>query len=124
VPDVTQLTAVKSGTTARIDLSPALKDKYFGLIYSGYLNIPESAVYIISIASNDGSLLYIDDALLVNNDEDHPLREKQAHIALEKGLHAIRVTYFQEGGRADLKVYIEGPGMEKQEIPATMYRMR
>ncbi len=57
----------------------------------------------------------------VDNDEDHPLKEEQSHVALEKGLHAIKVSYFQEGGSADLKVYIQGPGLDKREIPAEMY---
>jgi hypothetical protein len=39
-------------------------------------------------------------------------------ISLEAGLHPISVKYFQEGGRNGLLVSWEGPGFEKQEIPA------
>ena len=121
VPDFDSMDPLKSGKCQTINISPGLKDKYFGLVFNGYIQIPETAVYIISIASNDGSLLYIDNKLLINNDEDHPLKEEHAHIALQKGLHAIKVSYFQEGGSADLKVCIQGPAMGKKEIPADMY---
>jgi hypothetical protein len=121
VPDFDHLEPLKSGNMPLINLSPKSNDKYFGLVFKGFIKIPETAVYIISIASNDGSLLYIDDELLINNDEDHPLKEERAHVALEKGLHAIKVSYFQEGGSADLKVYIQDGGLEKREIPAQMY---
>jgi hexosaminidase len=106
---------------ATINTSTKLTEKYFGLEFDGYLKIPETAVYIISIASNDGSLLYIDGQLAVNNDEDHPYKEEESYIALEKGMHAIRVSYFQEGGSSDLKIFIQGPDMEKREISAEMY---
>ena len=39
-------------------------------------------------------------------------------VALKAGLHPISVKYFQEGGSNGLIVSWQGPGFEKQEIPA------
>jgi alpha-L-fucosidase len=121
VPAFENLEPVKSGQIPTINLSPKMKKTFFGFTFNGYVKIPATAVYIISIASNDGSLLYLDNTLLINNDEDHPLKEEHAFVALQEGWHAIKVAYFQTGASADLKVHIQGPNLEKQEIPAEMY---
>ena len=98
-----------------------MKKTFFGFTFDGYLKIPATGVYILSIASNDGSLLYLDDSLLINNDQDHPLKEEQAFAALQAGWHAIKVAYFQTGASADLSVYFQGPNLDKTKIPAEMY---
>jgi hypothetical protein len=121
VPDFGNLEVLKSGQISTINLSPKLKKTFFGFTFNGYIKIPATEMYILSIASNDGSLLYLDDALLINNDEDHPLKEEQAFVALQAGWHAIKVAYFQTGASADIRVSIQGPNLEKQQIPTEMY---
>lgn len=121
VPAFENLEPLKSGQISTINLSQKMSKTFFGFTFNGYVKIPATAMYIMSIASNDGSLLYLDNTLLINNDEDHPLKEEQAFVALQEGWHAIKVAYFQTGASADLKVYLQGPDMEKSEIPAEMY---
>ena len=48
----------------------------------------------------------------------HGTRERQGAAALEKGLHRISLAFFQGAGGQSLKVLVEGPSMEKTEIPA------
>jgi hypothetical protein len=48
------------------------------------------------------------------------MAEVNKPIALAAGLHPISVKYFQEGGRNGLLVSWQGPGFEKQEIPAAV----
>ena len=43
-------------------------------------------------------------------------------IHLDKGEHLIEVRYFQNGGGRDLIVFYKGPGIEKQEIPAKVFK--
>jgi PA14 domain/BNR repeat-like domain/Fn3 associated len=94
--------------------------EYFGLNFSGYIKIPAEAVYSFSVVSNDGALLFIDDKLVVDNDGKHGTSEKEGEIALQKGFHKIELSYFQAGGGKDLKVFWQGTGFEKQEIPASV----
>ena len=101
-------------------ISPKLRDEYYGFVFSGYLYIPKTGNYTISTISNDGSKLYLNDNLLIDNDGEHGMKEVEAGIPLQKGLHPIKVTYFQTGAGNDLKVTIQGAGLEKQEIPAVI----
>lgn len=90
--------------------------EYFGLIYNGYIEVPNEGVYTFSTNSNDGSRLYIDGKLIIENDGWHGPLEKSSEVALEAGLHKVKLLYFQSGGRKSLKVFMKSSGSEKMEI--------
>ena len=48
------------------------------------------------------------------------MKEVAAAVTLHEGFHPIKVTYFQTGAGNDLKVTIQGAGLEKQEVPAVI----
>ncbi len=92
----------------------------FALKFTGNLTIAQSGKYTFFIASDDGSRVYIDDRLVIDNDGLHGMSEKQAAIELAAGLHRIAVTYFDNGGGDGLQVAWSGPGFKKQEIATEM----
>ncbi len=69
---------------------------------------------------NDGSRLYLNNRLLIDNGGMHGMKEVKTEVALQKGLHPIKVLHFETEGSDDLKVTLQGPGLEKQEIPAVI----
>lgn len=77
----------------------------FSVEWIGFIEITETGDYTFFTNSDDGSLLYIDGAKVVDNDGAHGLREAHGTIHLIKGLHKIRIRYFQIGGEAVLRVY-------------------
>jgi hexosaminidase len=94
----------------------------FGVKYSGYIEIPEEDVYTFSVNSDDGTQLFIDKRLVVNNDGQHGPVEKNGQIALKKGLHEIELSYFQVGGAKTLQVFMKQDGEEKEEISGKILR--
>jgi hypothetical protein len=76
---------------------PGVTDRFewFAIDYRGRFWIEHAGPYMFFLKSDDGSNLYIDDRLLVNNDGIHTAREKSAAIELSGGTHTIRVSYFQ-----------------------------
>ncbi len=120
LPDFTKLKAVKSGTLADFDLSPRTQLEYFGLEYACYVQTPEDGVYSFFVASDDGSRLFVDNKLLVDNDGLHGMAEKKGIAALSAGLHPLKVQFFQKTGGRDIKVSWEGPKSAKQAIPTSM----
>ena len=91
-------------------------DKY-AFEFSGYIKIDKDAIYTFFTDSDDGSMLYIDDEEIVNNDGDHGNVEKSGKAALKKGFHKIKVLYFDSGGGNSLKVSMQAEGGVKKEIP-------
>lgn len=76
-----------------------------GLITSGYITIPADGIYTFSLLSDDGSMLYIDDDCVVENDGPHGPKEIAGQKALSKGLHKLSARYFdQNGGQLKLTV--------------------
>ncbi|WP_035653147.1 family 20 glycosylhydrolase [Flavobacterium sp. ASV13] len=91
-------------------------ERYIGLKFDGYIFIPETANYTISTLSDDGSKLFIDNELIVNNDGIHWLNEAYGVVKLEKGFHKLNISYFDQIGGTSLTCFIQQEGKEKQEI--------
>ncbi|MDP2337027.1 MAG: GH92 family glycosyl hydrolase [Bacteroidota bacterium] len=120
VNDFRNAEPVKSGFVSIFTIQPREKERYFAFDYEGFIRIPEDGLYTFYLATNDGGKLYIDGENLINNDGLHPFTEIYKPVSLKAGLHPLLVNYFQEGGSNGLKVSWQGPGIEKQEISASV----
>lgn len=69
-----------------------------GLVLTGYFDAPADSIYTFALLSDDGSLLYIDNELVVDNDGPHSPREVIGQKALAKGLHPVKILYFDYNG--------------------------
>ena len=126
MPDFNSLKVLKKGIAENLtvkDLSPAMD--HYGLEFEGYLTVPESGVYTFATYSDDGSFLFIGDEKVVDNDGSHSAKQEQGYIALEAGLHPIRIHYFEDHAGEVLKLLYKLPGeTEFQEIPRTQFGYR
>ncbi len=124
IPNFSSLTAVKTGTTTNFNISLANKSTLSAFSFTGYVTVPSDGQYTFYTNSDDGSSLYIDNVLVVNNDGVHPPRENSGTIGLKAGKHAISVSFFQQVGGSVLTVSYSGSGVSKQAIPASaLYRV-
>jgi parallel beta-helix repeat protein len=117
VPDFKSVTPVKTGTSKTFDLSLRNRSTSYSFNFTGYINVPADGQYTFYTTSDDGSKLYIDNVLVVNNDGLHAAAEKSGTIGLKAGKHAISVGFFQQGGDQLLSVSYAGPGVAKQIVP-------
>ncbi len=123
LPDLERLQAAASGLVYRFALEDVVsRDDLFALSYQGRLRIDRPGTYTFYLLSNDGSRLYLNDRLVVDNDGQHGAEERSGKITLTAGLHPLRVDYFQAGGGMLLKVSYDGPELSKREIPADALR--
>ena len=91
----------------------------FASRHYGWLAVPSSGEYTLYLNSDDGSRLWLDGALVVDNGGPHGLREYSTTVTLAEGLHAVRVEYFEVGGGAGLVLSWAGPGFTKRVIEQT-----
>lgn len=120
LPDFDELEPINEGTAEEIDVfSIRQRDDHFGVVYTGYLDVPADGIYTMYLASDDGSKLYIGTDCVVDNDGQHGVAEKGSEVALKAGLHPIRIEYFEHGGGESLSFSYEGPGITKQPVPKT-----
>ncbi|HYG75487.1 MAG TPA: PA14 domain-containing protein [Planctomycetota bacterium] len=85
--------------------------------FIGYVEIPKDGTYTFYSNSDDASLLYFGDMLLVNNDGSHGAVEIGESIPLQAGKHRIKINYSQGHGDACIHVSWSGPDIPKQIIP-------
>lgn len=64
----------------------------------GHIVITQSGYYLFKLSSDDGSILYINNSLLISNNFNHGIQMVQASKLLERGIHTIKLEYAQSGG--------------------------
>ncbi len=89
--------------------------EWFGVQYRGTITIEDSGSYKFRLLSDDGSKLYIDSILIIDNDGTHAPASKTGQIYLSPGTYPIRVDYFQ-GPRMKiaLQLFATLPGGEER----------
>jgi mono/diheme cytochrome c family protein len=102
------------------DLSalPEHRNDDFAFRFAGEIEVPSSGEWTFWTASDDGSRLWIDGELLVNNDGIHGVKEVSAKTHLEAGLHSLEVRMFERAGGEELKVQWQGPNQERGPLSA------
>ena len=118
LPDFPALVPSRTSTEAVIGPPSYAPREHFGLVMTGWLQVPADGMYTFSLRTDDGSALLLDGRLLVDADGLHGEADTRAEVALRAGLHPLEVRYFQAGYDAALKVWWEGPGIEMGPIPA------
>jgi hypothetical protein len=105
VPVFAQLKPAGKGIVFKFGLKKIGVPKFnFALQQKSFIQIEKEGKYTFYISSNDGSKLYIDDKLVVDNDGEHGAKELSGSISLNKGMHKICAEYFQSGGGMALSV--------------------
>jgi hypothetical protein len=69
--------------------------EWFAIDYTGRFWVENAGDYGFSLEADDGANLYIDREMVIDNDGQHPPRERIGAVHLDRGVHEIRVSYFQ-----------------------------
>jgi hypothetical protein len=96
----------------------------FSTRWRGYLAVARSGSYRFATTSDDGSWLYVDGRLVVDNGGTHGAVTRSGRTVLERGPHFILVEYFQAGGPSALEVSWARDGDALTPIPAWMLSQR
>jgi predicted alpha/beta superfamily hydrolase len=99
LPDFSKLKPYAAGVVKNFLFPDSSKKDNFGVQYDGYLYAGEEGYYDIGLNSDDGSRLFINSELLLDNDGLHAAGAWLSYrIYLKKGYHAIHVDFFEKTG--------------------------
>ena len=103
----------------------------FSILWRGKLAVPTAGLYTIGTRSDDGSFVFIDGQLVVDNGGSHGAEDRSGQITLTQGFHDIEVRYNELGGSREMQLWWQPPGqgraiidsaylfpLEGDEIPA------
>ncbi|MDX2055046.1 MAG: PA14 domain-containing protein [Polyangiaceae bacterium] len=86
------------------------RNEWFAIDYVGRFTVKRPGAYSFRLHSDDGSILWIDGQLVIDNDGAHPPQSKTAKVNLDAGSHKLRVLYFQATGGIALQLFTTPPG--------------
>jgi cbb3-type cytochrome oxidase cytochrome c subunit len=92
------------------------REEDFGFRFRGLIEIETPGLYRFMTTSDDGSMLYLDGALVVDNRGQHGMEERSGEVHLSAGRHAFELTYFEHFGGDGLEVHWSGPGFETRAL--------
>jgi mono/diheme cytochrome c family protein len=116
LPQFEKLKPATTGHADKFTVGAGPQKNEMALRFHGLLTVPRAGDYTFWTVSDDGSQLFIDGRLVVDNDGFHATIERDGKARLDAGDHSILVTYFDIGGDRELKVSWAGPGLDRQEI--------
>lgn len=89
---------------------------HISMVFDGYFDAAQDGLYEFATKSDDGSLLYIGDKLVVDNGGNHAAMMRDGMIALKKGWHPLTIKFHEATGGNELTVWYKAPNKEKQLI--------
>lgn len=104
--------------TTAIEIPVKEQAPTFGTKHEGYFYAAEQGVYTFFLRADDGSNLYLNNKLLVDNDGLHSAIEKSAQIALGKGYHPFKLLFIEGGGGYTLSLDYVGPDGQRKTVNA------
>ena len=118
VVEINEADKKSDAITAAIEIPVKEQAPTFGTQHEGYFYAAEQGVYTFYLRADDGSNLYLNNKLLVDNDGLHSAIEKSAQIALGKGYHPFKLLFIEGGGGYTLALDYVGPDGQRKTVSA------
>lgn len=88
----------------------------YSVIWTGKLKVPQDGHYLLGTTSDDGSLVYLDGALVLDNGLPGGTHHLEVGTDLKAGFHDVEIRYYQSGGSRFMKFEWQPPGMPWQSV--------
>ena len=112
-------------STAALRAAAGAGAKRFSASWSGWIIAPRDDAYTFATTSDDGSLVYVDNEAVVDNDGAHPQTTRTGPtIRLARGPHAVFLRYFQDDGNVELTWLWQRGAGRFDPVPAWALRPR
>lgn len=124
LPEFQTLEPVASGHVNTVTHQvPDRSEDHYGLVFEGYIQVTSTGPHTFYVRSDDGSKLWIDDQLLIDNDGSHSPQTKEGTLILEEGFHQIRIAYFEDYGGEFLQAGMVDPVVGRVPFsPARLFK--
>ena len=128
LPAFDSLTPAANGTADSLQASAvsATRDTNFGVVYSGYIDIPADGGYTFMLLSRDGGKLEIGSQVVAQSPAPfaqvcgsvgNSVQSAIGSIALLAGKHAIRLSYTKTTGDDAFALKWQGPAGSLADVP-------
>ena len=117
---------ISTGTDPTVDFdwqyagpAPNLPKDNFSVRWTGQVHTQYGEEYTFFTQADDGTRLWVNGQLLIDDWTNHAVREKSGKITLQAGQkYDIKLEYFENGGQAVCRLLWKSASQSKQIIPA------
>jgi hypothetical protein len=96
----------------------------FSTSWTGVVIAFREGTYTFATVSDDGSAVFVDGRLVVDNGGHHAARVATGSVHLVRGAHALFIRYFQDGGPFHFEFLWARDGSRLRRVPAWALRPR
>lgn len=99
------------------------RSSYVAALFTGSIEFSSTGTYTLCITSDDGSKLFLDDTLFVDNDGLHGSHRICSSAAFEAGtIKHVKIEFFESGGGAEMIFTWQTPGSSSPVVvPASAW---
>jgi hypothetical protein len=99
------------------DLPSGLGPEHFSVRWGGRIDAWRSGDYKLTVRSDDGARLWIDDRLVLSAWHERAAEDSSADVHLSAGWHSLRLEYFQSMGSGSCRLSWTTPGGVTEPVP-------
>jgi hypothetical protein len=92
------------------------RSSWFMVDYRGSFTVSQTGDFRFRLHSDDGAYLYIDGALVIENDGKHEPISRWGNIHLQRGRHQLKLLYAQTIDRMALQLFVQLPGAWTEQL--------
>ncbi len=118
VPEFLQMKAKTESLEKNIGLGSLPAGKHAGLLFSGYLKIPESGDWTFHCEASGGLIFKIHNKLVLDGDYKYDGSALSSTVKLAAGIHPYRLYYKTPSEQPALSLQWEGQNTSMALIPA------
>ncbi|MDB4737628.1 sulfatase-like hydrolase/transferase [Verrucomicrobiales bacterium] len=118
VPEFTQMSSEASYLEKNINVKSLPAEKNAGLLFSGYIQIPEPGDWTFHCEASGSLIFKIHNKLVIDGDYKYDGTEIRTTLKLDQGIHPYRLYYKTSSNKPSLGLQWEGPSVAKGSIPA------
>lgn len=83
--------------------APGVNSDHFSVRWTGTITVPKNGEYSLGLTSDDGSKLYLNHQLIIDNSGDHSSKTKTKSVSLKAGkAYNIKIEYHENTGNASI----------------------
>lgn len=126
LPDFAAIEPAEKGTVESIALNLPFRRRsnHYALRFHGQILAPKNGEYRFATHSDDGSAMFIDGEIVVDNDGTHGMQRREGKRTLKAGSHEFELVYFNGGGGGGLQVFWDAGDQsgQWQPLPREVFR--
>lgn len=108
--------AISTGTVSGLAFPKGILADKWGAVYEGKVYFDQDDIYTFYTKSDDGTQLYINNQLVVDNDSIHGAVRKEGQIALKKGTYNLKIKFFENNYGEYLEAGVKSQTLQERKF--------